>query len=101
MPQLKLATGPDGTVHGEPDRATSDPWAVNTLDETAEKRDELGEGVGYVLINGGGSGGEPRSRESLRARGNAGLRGAMKAGHQSRSVGLPREPGIQRAFSVF
>ena len=27
--QLKLATTPDGTVHGGPDRATGDPQAVN------------------------------------------------------------------------
>ena len=29
MRQLKLATRPDGTVHGGPDRATGDPRAVN------------------------------------------------------------------------
>ena len=72
--QLKLATRPDGTVHGGPDRATGDPRAVNeisamygTPDEIAEKLNELREaGVGYVLINGGGSGGGARGRESLR-----------------------------------
>jgi hypothetical protein len=36
-------------------------------DEIARKLDELREaGVGYVLINGGGSGGGMRGRESLR-----------------------------------
>jgi len=72
--QLKLATRPDGTVHGGPDRATGDPRAVNeisamygTPDEIATKLDQLREaGVGYVLINGGGSGGGTRGRESLR-----------------------------------
>ena len=29
--QLKLATTPDGTVHGGPDRATGDPRAVNEI----------------------------------------------------------------------
>ncbi len=72
--QLKLATRPDGTVHGGPDRATGDPDAVNRAsamygnpDEIAEKLDELRRaGVGYVLINGGGSGGGQRGRTSLR-----------------------------------
>jgi alkanesulfonate monooxygenase SsuD/methylene tetrahydromethanopterin reductase-like flavin-dependent oxidoreductase (luciferase family) len=72
--QLKLATRPDGTVHGGPDRATGDPDAVNRAsamygspDDIAEKLDELhNAGVGYVLINGGGSGGGARGRQSLR-----------------------------------
>src|SRR5437660_5980241 len=72
--QLKLATRPDGTVHGGPDRATGDPDIVNrasamygSADEIAEKLDELrAVGVGYVLVNGGGSGGGVRGRTSLR-----------------------------------
>ena len=72
--QLKLATTPDGTVHGGPDRATGDPRAVNEVsamygnpDHIAERLQELREaGVGYVLINGGGSGGGARGRASLR-----------------------------------
>src|SRR5205823_11462689 len=72
--QLKLATQPDGTVHGGPDRATGDPDTVNrgsamygTPDQIAEKLDELRRaGVGYVLVNGGGSGGGERGRVSLR-----------------------------------
>jgi alkanesulfonate monooxygenase SsuD/methylene tetrahydromethanopterin reductase-like flavin-dependent oxidoreductase (luciferase family) len=72
--QLKLATQPDGTVLGGPDRATGDPDTVNrnsamygSPDEIAEKLDELRSvGVGYVLINGGGSGGGVRGRTSLR-----------------------------------
>jgi alkanesulfonate monooxygenase SsuD/methylene tetrahydromethanopterin reductase-like flavin-dependent oxidoreductase (luciferase family) len=72
--QLKLATQPDGTVHGGPDRATGDPDAVNRAsamygspDEIAERLEELRRvGVGYVLINGGGSGGGVRGRNSLR-----------------------------------
>jgi alkanesulfonate monooxygenase SsuD/methylene tetrahydromethanopterin reductase-like flavin-dependent oxidoreductase (luciferase family) len=72
--QLKLATSPDGTVHGGPDRATGDPDAVNRAsamygspDEIAEKLDELRRaGVGYVLVNGGGSGGGQRGRDSMR-----------------------------------
>src|SRR5216684_6920211 len=74
MRQLKLATRPDGTVHGGPDRATGDPRAVNEAsamygnpDEIARRLEALRDaGVGYVLINGGGSGGGVRGRESLR-----------------------------------
>ncbi len=72
--QLKLATRPDGTVHGGPDRATGDPRVVNEISamygspgEISEKLAALSEaGVGYVLLNGGGSGGGARGRESLR-----------------------------------
>ena len=72
--QLKLATTPDGTVHGGPDRATGDPRAVNEAsamygnpDHIAERLEQLrAAGVGYVLINGGGSGGGTRGRASLR-----------------------------------
>jgi alkanesulfonate monooxygenase SsuD/methylene tetrahydromethanopterin reductase-like flavin-dependent oxidoreductase (luciferase family) len=74
MRQLKLATRPDGTVHGGPDRATGDPRAVNEAsaiygnpDDIARRLEALRDaGVGYVLINGGGSGGGERGRESLR-----------------------------------
>jgi alkanesulfonate monooxygenase SsuD/methylene tetrahydromethanopterin reductase-like flavin-dependent oxidoreductase (luciferase family) len=74
MRQLKLATRPDGTVHGGPDRATGDPRTVNensamygNPDEVAQRLDALRDaGVGYVLVNGGGSGGGARGRESLR-----------------------------------
>ena len=73
--QLKLATRPDGTVHGGPDRATGDPDTVNrnsamygTPDQIAEKLDELRRaGVGYVMINGGGSGGGERGRQACAA----------------------------------
>ncbi len=72
--QLKLATQPDGTVLGGPDRATGDPHTVNEAsamygdpDHIAERLDELRRaGVGYVLVNGGGSGGGARGRDSLR-----------------------------------
>jgi alkanesulfonate monooxygenase SsuD/methylene tetrahydromethanopterin reductase-like flavin-dependent oxidoreductase (luciferase family) len=72
--QLQLATRPDGTVHGGPDRATGDPQTVNEAsaiygnpDHIAERLDELRRaGAGYVLINGGGSGGGARGRDSLR-----------------------------------
>ena len=72
--QLKLATRPDGTVHGGPDRATGDPDTINrgsamygTPDQIAAKLDELRDaGVGYVLVNGGGSGGGERGRHSMR-----------------------------------
>jgi alkanesulfonate monooxygenase SsuD/methylene tetrahydromethanopterin reductase-like flavin-dependent oxidoreductase (luciferase family) len=72
--QLKLATRPDGTVHGGPDRATGDPDTINrgsamygTPDQIAQKLDELRDaGVGYVLVNGGGSGGGERGRVSMR-----------------------------------
>ena len=72
--QLKLATRPDGTVHGGPDRATGDPRAVNVNsaiygnpDQIARKLEALQQaGAGYVLINGGGSGGGERGRRSLR-----------------------------------
>ena len=72
--QLHLATRPDGTVHGGPDRATGDPRVVNEIsamygspDEIAQRLEALRDaGVGYVLLNGGGSGGGARGRESLR-----------------------------------
>jgi alkanesulfonate monooxygenase SsuD/methylene tetrahydromethanopterin reductase-like flavin-dependent oxidoreductase (luciferase family) len=72
--QLKLATRPDGSVHGGPDRATGDPDTVNRVsamygspEEIAAQLDALRRvGVGYVLINGGGSGGGARGRTSLR-----------------------------------
>jgi alkanesulfonate monooxygenase SsuD/methylene tetrahydromethanopterin reductase-like flavin-dependent oxidoreductase (luciferase family) len=72
--QLRLATRPDGTVHGGPDRATGDPRVVNEMsamygspDEIAHQLEALQQaGVGYVLLNGGGSGGGARGRDSLR-----------------------------------
>src|SRR5271163_3189047 len=72
--QLKLATTPDGTVHGGPDRTTGDPKTINeisamygTPDHIAERLEELcAAGAGYVLVNGGGSGGGVRGRDSLR-----------------------------------
>ncbi|MBV8739923.1 MAG: LLM class flavin-dependent oxidoreductase [Alphaproteobacteria bacterium] len=72
--QLKLATTPDGTVHGGPDRATGDPRAVNEASAMYGSPDHIGgrleqlrtAGAGYVLINGGGSGGGVRGRTSLR-----------------------------------
>jgi len=74
MRQLKLATRPDGTVHGGPDRATGDPGTVNersamygSTDAIARSLEALrAAGAGYVLINGGGSGGGARGRDSLR-----------------------------------
>jgi alkanesulfonate monooxygenase SsuD/methylene tetrahydromethanopterin reductase-like flavin-dependent oxidoreductase (luciferase family) len=74
MRQLQLATTPDGTVHGGPDRATGDPHSINVNsamygnpDEIAHRLEALQRvGVGYVLINGGGSGGGERGRQSLR-----------------------------------
>jgi alkanesulfonate monooxygenase SsuD/methylene tetrahydromethanopterin reductase-like flavin-dependent oxidoreductase (luciferase family) len=72
--QLQLATQPDGTVLGGPDRATGDPHTVNVNSAMYGAPDEIGRrlevlrqaGVGYVLINGGGSGGGERGRLSLR-----------------------------------
>jgi hypothetical protein len=71
---LTLATRPDGTVHGGPDRATGDPEAINInsaiygdADAVARKLAALRQvGVGYVLINGGGSGGGVPGRQSMR-----------------------------------
>jgi alkanesulfonate monooxygenase SsuD/methylene tetrahydromethanopterin reductase-like flavin-dependent oxidoreductase (luciferase family) len=72
--QLRLATRPDGTVHGGPDRASGDPRRVNEVSAMYGNPDEIMQqiealrdvGVGYVLLNGGGSGGGARGRESLR-----------------------------------
>jgi alkanesulfonate monooxygenase SsuD/methylene tetrahydromethanopterin reductase-like flavin-dependent oxidoreductase (luciferase family) len=72
--QLRLATQPDGTVLGGPDRATGDPHEVNKNSALYGDRKEITQrlealrdvGVGYVLLNGGGSGGGTRGRESLR-----------------------------------
>jgi alkanesulfonate monooxygenase SsuD/methylene tetrahydromethanopterin reductase-like flavin-dependent oxidoreductase (luciferase family) len=74
MRQLKLATRPDGVVLGGPDRATGDPHTVNVNsamygnpDEIARRLEALRQvGVGYVLMNGGGSGGGERGRQSMR-----------------------------------
>jgi len=72
--QLRLATRPDGTVHGGPDRATGDPRTVNIRSAMYGSPEEIVQqlqalravGAGYILINGGGSGGGARGRESLR-----------------------------------
>jgi len=72
--QLKLATTPDGRVLGGPDRADGDPVEINlasamygTPDEIARKIEDLrSAGAGYLLLNGGGSGGGERGRRSLR-----------------------------------
>ena len=72
--QLKLATTPDGRVLGGPDRADGDPVEINLAsaiygppDEIARKIQALREaGAGYLLMNGGGSGGGERGRSSLR-----------------------------------
>jgi hypothetical protein len=39
--QLKLATRPDGTVHGGPDRATGDPQTVNEISAMYGSPDEI------------------------------------------------------------
>jgi len=72
--QLKLATAPDGRVLGGPDRADGDPVEVNLAsaiygppNEIARKIEALREaGAGYLLLNGGGSGGGEKGRTSLR-----------------------------------
>jgi alkanesulfonate monooxygenase SsuD/methylene tetrahydromethanopterin reductase-like flavin-dependent oxidoreductase (luciferase family) len=72
--QLKLATTPDGVMLGGPDRADGDPNEVNlnsaiygAPEQIAAKLHDLEQaGVGYVLINGGGSGGGARGLRSLR-----------------------------------
>ncbi len=72
--QLKLATTPDGRILGGPDRAEGDPVEINLNsaiygppDEIARKIQALREaGAGYLLLNGGGSGGGERGRHSLR-----------------------------------
>jgi alkanesulfonate monooxygenase SsuD/methylene tetrahydromethanopterin reductase-like flavin-dependent oxidoreductase (luciferase family) len=74
MRQLKLATTPDGVMLGGPDRADGDPVQINlnsamygTPEQISQKlRDLQAAGVGYVLINGGGSGGGARGLRSLR-----------------------------------
>jgi alkanesulfonate monooxygenase SsuD/methylene tetrahydromethanopterin reductase-like flavin-dependent oxidoreductase (luciferase family) len=72
--QLKLATAPDGTMLGGPDRADGDPHEINlksaiygTPEQIARGVQDLRDaGVGYMLINGGGSGGGERGLRSLR-----------------------------------
>lgn len=74
MRQLKLATAPDGTMLGGPDRADGDPVEINLNSAIYGTPDQIGRrlqdlesaGVGYVLINGGGSGGGERGLRSLR-----------------------------------
>src|SRR5512144_2938383 len=41
MRQLKLATRPDGTVHGGPDRATGDPRAINEISAMYGSPDDI------------------------------------------------------------
>ena len=72
--QLRLATLPDGTVLGGPDRATGDPQTVNVRSAMYGSPEEIAQqlqalravGARYILINGGGSGGGVRGRDSLR-----------------------------------
>ena len=72
--QLKLATTPDGVMLGGPDRASGDPNEINlnsAIDgnpgQIAERLEDLHRaGVGYVPINGGGSGGGERGLRSPR-----------------------------------
>ena len=72
--QLKLATRPDGTILGGPDRASGDPHTVNvrsamygSTEEIARQLETLRDaGAGYLLIHGGGSGGGEAGRRSLR-----------------------------------
>jgi alkanesulfonate monooxygenase SsuD/methylene tetrahydromethanopterin reductase-like flavin-dependent oxidoreductase (luciferase family) len=72
--QLKLATTPDGRVLGGPDRADGDPVEINLAsamygspDEIARNIEALRDaGAGYLLVNGGGSGGGERGRQSMR-----------------------------------
>ena len=75
MRQLKLATRPDGTVLRRPrprDRrsarrstSTARSMAIRTKSPAGcERLRQVG--VGYVLINGGGSGGGERGRQSMR-----------------------------------
>ena len=74
MRQLKLATTSDGVMLGGPDRASGDPNEINLNSaiygnpgQIAERLEDLHRaGVGYVLINGGGSGGGERGLRSLR-----------------------------------
>lgn len=74
MRQLKLATTPDGRVLGGPDRADGDPVQINLNSAIYGTPDEIVRGIqalrdvgaGYLLLNGGGSGGGERGRESLR-----------------------------------
>ena len=95
--QRQLATRPDGTVHGGPDRATGDPRVVNELsamygdpDEIASRLEALREvGVGYVLLNGGGSGGGARGRASLRRF----ARDVMPLGNAVATVAIARWDG--------
>jgi alkanesulfonate monooxygenase SsuD/methylene tetrahydromethanopterin reductase-like flavin-dependent oxidoreductase (luciferase family) len=72
--QLKMATTPDGRVLGGPDRADGDPVEVNlasaiygSTDQIARQLESLREaGAHYLLLNGGGSGGGERGRQSMR-----------------------------------
>lgn len=74
MRQLKLATTPEGVTPGGTDRATGDANEINvrsavygTPEQIVQKLRDLEQaGVGYVLINGSGSGGEEKGRHSLR-----------------------------------
>src|SRR5262249_35812593 len=84
--QLRLATRPDGTVHGGPDRATGDPRTVNVRSAMYGSPEEIAQqlqalravGAGYILINrGGASGRAPGGRRPRRL----GPRGMPPLGH--------------------
>jgi alkanesulfonate monooxygenase SsuD/methylene tetrahydromethanopterin reductase-like flavin-dependent oxidoreductase (luciferase family) len=74
MRQLELATTPDGTIISGPDRASGDPHDINVNSAIYGNPDQIAEGLeklrqagaGYLLMNGGGSGGGERGRRSLR-----------------------------------
>jgi alkanesulfonate monooxygenase SsuD/methylene tetrahydromethanopterin reductase-like flavin-dependent oxidoreductase (luciferase family) len=86
MRQLKLATRPDGTVHGGPDRATGDPRTVNEVSamygrrhrkearRTARRGRRIRPAQRRRL---GRRQPRPRKPASLRPRNHAGLRRAM------------------------
>ena len=57
----------DRIRHGDPRRVNEISAMYGSPDEITRKLDALREaGVGYVLLNGGGSGGGARGRQSLR-----------------------------------
>ena len=73
-----------------------------TPDEIAQRLEALREsGVGYVLINGGGSGGGARGRESLRrfARGYAAVRrGSTETACSLNGARVPASPPFSFNF---
>jgi len=115
--QLKLATRPDGTVHGGPDRATGDPRTVNvnsamygTPEEIAQRLGELRDaGAGRLCPDQwrrfGRRGSRSREPAPLCGRGDARIRPRAQSIRTSGQINdfllsLPRHPRSLHRWTI-